>query len=113
MIMCAQSPQKLTKADIDHWMTELSNWGRWGKDDQVGAVNLITPAKRKRAAALVRDGISVSLSRTAETEKALYNNSPFGHLMTATGAEPSGGSYSLDTYSVSYHGWAHTHMDSL
>ena len=31
-------------------MTELSNWGRWGKEDQMGAVNLITPAKRKQAA---------------------------------------------------------------
>ena len=29
-------------------MKDLSNWGRWGKDDQMGAVNLITPAKGKR-----------------------------------------------------------------
>jgi kynurenine formamidase len=113
LMLSAQSPRKLTKADIDRWMTDLSNWGRWGKDDQMGAMNLITPAKRKQAAALVRSGISVSLSRTAETEKTADNGSPFGHVMTATGDAPSGGSYSLDTYSVSYHGWAHTHMDSL
>ena len=111
--LSAQSPRKLTKADIDRWMTELSNSGRWGKDDQLGTINLITPAKRKQAAALVRSGVSVSLSRTAETEKAADNGSPFGHLMTATGAAPNGGSYSMDTYTVSYHGWAHTHMDSL
>ncbi len=42
-------------------MTELSNWGRWGKDDQAGTVNLITNAKRKQAAALVKEGISVSV----------------------------------------------------
>jgi kynurenine formamidase len=113
MMLSAQSPRNLTKADIDRWMTELSNWGRWGKEDQMGAINLITPAKRKQAAALVRSGISVSLSRTAETEKALDNNSPFSHVMTATGAAPANGSFSLDTYSVSYHGWGHTHMDSL
>src|SRR5450755_1969277 len=52
----------LSKADIDSWMKELSNWGRWGKDDQAGTINLITPAKRRQAASLVKDGVSVSLS---------------------------------------------------
>ncbi len=47
----------MTKADVDRWMTELSNWGRWGKDDQLGTLNLITPAKRRGAAALVKDGV--------------------------------------------------------
>ena len=46
----AQSPRTVSKADVERWMTELSNWGRWGKQDQVGTVNLITPAKRKAAA---------------------------------------------------------------
>src|SRR5438093_10421652 len=59
-------PRDLTKADIDRWMTELSNWGRWGKDDQAGTINLITPAKRKQAAALVKDGVSVSMSLDAD-----------------------------------------------
>ena len=39
----AQARVELTEEDIDLWMTELSNWGRWGKDNQMGAVNLITP----------------------------------------------------------------------
>lgn len=43
-------------------MKELSNWGRWGKDDELGAANLITPEKRKRAAGLVKNGIVVSLA---------------------------------------------------
>src|SRR5262249_25632628 len=113
LVLCAQSPRNLTKADIDRWMTELSNWGRWGKEDQLGTMNLITPAKRKQAAALVRSGMSVSLSHTVETEKAPDNGNPFVHTMTATGADPVSGSFSVDNYSVSYHGWAHTHMDSL
>ena len=46
---------------MDGWMNGLSNWGRWGKDDQMGALNLITPAKRKQAAALVKEGYSVAL----------------------------------------------------
>src|SRR5438128_1450427 len=45
-------PPAVNKAEYDRWRTELSNWGRWGKDDQLGAMNMITPAKRKQAAAL-------------------------------------------------------------
>lgn len=109
----AQSGRNVTAAMVDQWMTELSNWGRWGPQDQIGAVNLITPAKRKQAAALVKDGVSVSLARNTETEKAADNDSPFVHTMTSTGKSALQGSYSMDLISVSYHGWAHTHMDSL
>ena len=52
------SSRTVTKAEIDKWMTgECSNWGRWGKTDQIGAVNLITDAKRRQAAGLVREGV--------------------------------------------------------
>jgi kynurenine formamidase len=109
----AQSGHSVTAAQVDQMMTQLSNWGRWGKDDQMGAVHLITPAKRKQAAALVRDGVSVSMARNTESEKAADNDSPFGHTMTSTGKNPLDGFYSMDMISVSYHGWAHSHMDSL
>ena len=111
--LAADSPSRhLTQADVDRWMTELSNWSRWGKNDQIGSVNLITAAKRKQAAALVVDGISVSLAHNAVTEKALDNPSPFVHKMLATGAHPAG-QFVMDEYSVSFHGYAHTHMDAL
>src|SRR5882672_8615155 len=109
----AQSSHSVNAAMVKSWMTELSNWGRWGKQDQMGAVNLITPAKRKQAASLVKDGVSISLARNTETEKAADNDSPFVHTMTSTGKNPLEGAYSMDLISVSYHGWAHTHMDSL
>ena len=38
----AQSREPMTAADVEALVTELSNWGRWGKDDQLGALNLIT-----------------------------------------------------------------------
>jgi len=53
----------VSKAQVDRWITELSNWGRWGKDDQLGALNYITPAKRREAMALAKDGIVVSLEQ--------------------------------------------------
>lgn len=109
----AQENHTLNKADIDRWMTELSNWGRWGKADQVGTVNLITLDKRKAAAQLVREGFSVSLARNADKVKAVDNDSPWEHVMTATGAMPADEQFAGDTYSVSYHGYSHTHMDAL
>src|SRR5258706_15308388 len=60
----------VTEAQYEAWQTELSNWGRWGKDDQLGTLNLITPAKRRAALALVKEGVPVSLSANAFTEKA-------------------------------------------
>ena len=117
LIACAalaQSPRTLTKADIDRWMTELSNWGRWGKEDQIGTVNLITPAKRKQAVSLVKEGITVSLARPlVDTANAVDNSAPFQHTMQNTGENPLAGAYSMDVYSVLYHGYGHTHMDAL
>ena len=33
-------------------------WGRWGDDDERGALNLLTPERVARATALVRDGVT-------------------------------------------------------
>src|SRR4051794_35220150 len=86
LLAYAQSRPAVTQETVDRWMTELSNWGRWGKEDELGAVNLITAAKRKQAIGLVKEGVSFSLARNAEKEKAADNPSPFGHVMTRTGA---------------------------
>jgi kynurenine formamidase len=53
----------------------LSNWGRWGKEDERGATNLIGPDQVKAAAALVRKGAIFDLGI------------PFG----ADGPQPGGG----------------------
>jgi kynurenine formamidase len=107
----AQS-RELTKVDVDRLMKELSNWGRWGADDQLGTLNLITPEKRVQSAGLVKSGISVSLARNVEKKSAPDNRQPFVQTMLATG-QGAGSQWATDTYSVSYHGIAHTHMDSL
>ena len=53
----------LTESDVIKMISSLSNWGRWGTEDELGTINLITAAKRKRAAALVQDGVPVSCAR--------------------------------------------------
>ena len=101
-----------TKADFEGAMKDLSNWGRWGKSDELGALNLITPEKRREAAKLVREGFPVSLSHVAEKEKAADNARPFVHEMLSTSATPGAQSHS-DSFTVAHHGLAHTHLDAL
>lgn len=40
---------------------ERSNWGRWGAEDERGAINLLTPETVRRAATLIRTGKVYSL----------------------------------------------------
>jgi kynurenine formamidase len=103
------APRLVTAAEYERWQTELSNWGRWGKDDELGALNLITPAKRKAAAALVRDGVSVSLSSNASTEKGVDVPCPIEWAMTTASA--SGATDRVGFPCI--HGAGATHLDSF
>ena len=94
----------MTQADVERWKRELTNWGRWGADDERGTLNLITPAKRRQAAALVREGVSVSLARDAETEATIDGPRPY--QVTPLGI-------TADEIRIAYHGFIHTHLDFL
>jgi 6-phosphogluconate dehydrogenase len=63
-------PTMANEADFRRAMKELSNWGRWGNDDELGAANLITPAKRKQALALATEGLPVTLAHDVVQEHA-------------------------------------------
>ncbi|PWU02924.1 MAG: cyclase [Terriglobia bacterium] len=99
-----EASHHVTAAQYEQWKKDLSNWGRWGKDDEIGALNLITAAKRKQAAALVKEGFSVSMAADLDTVKAVDNPNPFELKMLTIGS---------DQISSNYHGIAHTHLDSL
>ena len=102
----ASTPRYPTTAEeFDELFKKVSNWGRWGKDDQIGAANLVTAAKQKQAASLVKQGISVSLNHPAMTDASPDNPSPWEHTMNR--------GFSTDTLKISYHGYAHSHMDAL
>ena len=107
----ASEKVRLTKQDVDRMVQSLSNWGRWGKKDQLGTLNLITPAKRKGAAALVKEGVSVSLAHNVLKQRA-FDSPPFEHRMVETGRMPDKQG-SADAYSVQYHGFTITHLDAL
>ncbi len=107
----AQTPGPMSRGEFDDLMEEISNWGRWGDDDELGTLNLITPARRVEAAQLVTEGYPVSLSLPVNKEQGALNANPFEHslsISTFGGHEVAG-----DRYSVQYHGFAHSHMDGL
>ena len=106
----------LGQADIERLMEELSNWGRWGGDDQLGAANLITSAKRVEALSLATEGITVSLSHQLVIDDAEDVLRPFGHRMLGVPdptAAPAFMGGATDNYDISYHGYAHSHLDAL
>src|SRR3954468_14270394 len=93
------------QAEFDTLFQQVKNWGRWGPDDQLGSANLVTATKRKQAVALVKNGTTVSLAHNPLTERAEDNSNPFEHTMLR--------GFSMDRYSVAYHGYAHSHIDAL
>lgn len=103
-------PPQVTPEEVLGWVEELSNWGRWGPDDELGTLNLITAEKRRQAAALVQDGVAVSLARDVDKETAPDNPQPLEHSLRWSGGQVGWGG---DSYSISYHGYSYSHLDAL
>src|ERR687885_98776 len=104
-----------TELEIWSWHRTLSNWGRWGADDERGTLNLITPAKRLQAASLVRDGLVVSCARTIDYAPSADNVMPSRHFMLSSGeADPHQvlGRAATDAFLLQPHGVAMTHLDA-
>jgi hypothetical protein len=104
-------------------MTELSNWGRWGKDDRLGALNLITRAKKREAMALARQGIVVSLEQPIKVvpkpEETKADGKPHGvsfyeiRFKTFPADDPRGNpGFTSDVQEYHVHGGM-THLDAL
>jgi kynurenine formamidase len=98
-----------TQAQFEQWMTELSTWHRWGRDDQLGSANLITPAKRLQAASLVETGETVSLGHDVADDIGSDANRPFALDMIIS-FDPD---RIRDRVDIDYHGGFFTHLDAL
>lgn len=107
---------------IHGYFKTLSNWGRWGEDDVLGALNFITEAKRIEAARLVRRGRTVGCARLLKRTSSLNDPGSFLHFMietgegwSPTGAKPTSGRREMakDFIAMDVHGFATTHIDAL
>ena len=104
-----------TTSQIAELLESVSNWGRWGKDDQRGALNFITNQKRAAAARLVQTGESVSMALPLATIPAPDNPNPVTHLMVQAGHDSKEQPlpYAGDYFAIAPHGMANTHIDAL
>lgn len=109
-----------SEEEVLGYFDRCRNWGKWGPDDQLGTINYITPEKRKQAAGLVREGISVSCARPIQQELAPDVFSPPLHYMTGSGekwagkkSQPGELQSSADFIGLQFHGFTVTHIDSL
>ena len=105
-------PEFASRDDVWRYLRQARNWGRWGENDERGAVNLVTAEKRRRAAALVRTGEIVSLSRPFPLERAVNNPTPAERRTTVVERGPTAGS-AVDYIGINTHGTASTHLDAL
>ncbi len=96
----------VTQDRVEGYFKSINNWGRWGHDDQVGTVNLITAARRAAAQALVRTGRTVSLARDIGPQPALMYHATFPSNRERADVV-------LDRFDLVYHGYSITHIDAL
>ena len=120
-------PEVPSQEEVLSYFDTLSNWGRWGDDDTLGTLNLITDAKRRQAASLVREGVSISCSRlipwggpqlaggnptidmAQSGERYALGDNPEDPAMP--GVEPL--QWAGERLSFAFHGSIFTHIDGL
>jgi len=89
----------LDRAKIYETARALSNWGRWGEDDQIGTLNTITPDTIVEAAGLIRKGkvFALGLSLKEQIQSGLFGGrwNPI-HQMLATGTDAAAGAQDGD-----------------
>ena len=112
-----------TQDEVFEYFKTLSNWGRWGAEDERGPINLIDEAKARQAAALVRTGERVSCALPIPRMQQIPGLMlPVMHFMIESGDGwdsgrkqtlfPPGMQGSVDWFGMVFHGSSITHIDS-
>ena len=108
--------EDVTATQFSALFDDLKRWGKWGGADERGALNLLTPARVAAAAALVRDGVTVTLSLPLNTHAGVHNPKPADHHMTALASDASDTNpvhFIKDYVGADYHNDGHSHIDAL
>jgi kynurenine formamidase len=99
-----------TEQELRHLFNNLKNWGRWGPDDELGTVNLVTQTRSLAAAELVESGRVVSLAFDLDTHESDKNYMPTVHRMLhSTAASVT----AVDQVTIVPHSFAVTHLDAV
>jgi kynurenine formamidase len=101
----SMSTRKMTEKEIIAMFPKISNWGRWGADDQHGALNFISDERRAAAARLAQSGATVSPDNPRPTTHLMIRSGRLGHPLGIQG--------SADYFAIAAHGFSETHLDAL
>jgi kynurenine formamidase len=105
----------MTEAEFRTLYERLRRSIPWPPEDRRGALNYITPAEIRAAAAEVSMGAAVSLAAPVESRVTADDPDPARHRMTGTAADaPAAGlSFAMDRLEMNIHGNVDTHLDAL
>jgi len=104
---------------FDNLSKKISNWGRWGEQDQLGTLNNISDESIEKARELIIEGKTISLARNLEKNANPFNFFPLKHNPFIMNPEDYGSDPHLsqeaagDIFEINYHGYAHTHLDGI
>jgi kynurenine formamidase len=98
----------------------MQGWGRWGADDELGALNVLGPLQIQRGVGEVRDGVVVTLSTPIVAGRGfgVVGRAAPAHYMMRDGGDYAGGlperagfGFADDVVTLPTHGV--THVDAL
>jgi len=101
-----------TRKEVESYLKDRRNWGRWKDNPGAGTINLITEQKKIEAAKLVKDGVSISLSTPLPVEASTANTRPVDFYLKKLDWIDEGGA-ALDYIGLFQHGLTMTHLDAL
>jgi kynurenine formamidase len=107
---------QVTAGEFQELFRTVSTWGRWGEDDERGALNLLGSEQLLAAVQLVREGTCVTISLPMNRRAGPDNPEPATYYMTS-GADPAPDAgeltFAKDFVGADYHHDGHTHIDAL
>jgi len=111
--------------ELIEWIDSLSNWGKWGKEDNFGTMNFVTPEVKLEALKEVKEGLTVSCSRNVEffslSEDTVIQSTRY-MLETGEGRDQEDETCNVigktrksakEQISMMFHGYTITHLDSF
>ena len=107
---------QMSVEEFDQLFEEVKNWGRWGDDDVLGTLNLLTPAHVAAAAATVTSGRTVTMSLPVQTAAGPDTPAPALHYMSIGHDDIIGegdGRFATDFLGIDFHGESQSHVDAL
>ena len=110
----------VSEDEVLDYFVSLSNWNRWGRDDELGTLNFLSNENTRRAASLVRDGCTVSCARTVMFEPGPDVNATPMHFMVESGEGWASDNKltnvsnqgATDFFGMIFHGYTITHIDT-